>query len=138
MKNEIVVSSNLMESEMNKTFCSKSVTSQDDRIDLFNALETCDVLINDIVGQEIVIKDVYCKEYTKVDDETGEAITKYRTIIFDMDGKTYATGSYGLFNSLRQIFAIIGMPTYQDGLKVKVVKKATKNGKQSLSLTLVK
>ena len=35
-----------------------------------------------------------------VDEETGELKTKFRTILFDKSGQTYATGSYGIFNVL--------------------------------------
>lgn len=120
-----------------RTYCSKIAKTEEDKKELFNALETCDALLNDCVGQEIAIKDVYCEEREVVDDETGEMKKKYRTILFDVNGQTYATGSYGIFNIMRKLMAIYGMPTWNDGLKVKVAKRPIGNGKSSLTLTLV-
>lgn len=120
-----------------RTYCSKIAESEEEKKDLFNALETCDALLNDCVGQEIDIKDVYCEEREITDDETGEIKKKYRTILFDMNGQTYATGSYGIFNIMRKLMAIYGMPTWKNGLKVKVAKRPIGNGKSTLTLTLV-
>lgn len=121
-----------------KVYCSKLAESEEEKKELFNALESCDALLNDCVGQEIEIKDIYVEEKNVVDDETGELKTKYRTIIFDVSGQTYATGSYGIYNVLKKLVRIYGLPTsWEKPLKVKVAKRPIGNGKQSLTLTLV-
>ena len=121
-----------------KVYCSKVAETESEKKELFNALESCDVLLNDCVGEEIAVKDVYVEEKNVIDDETGEVKTKFRTILFDEDGKTYATGSYGIYNVLKKIFTIYGLPTSWDKpLKVKVAKRPIKDGKQSLTLTLM-
>lgn len=131
-KNELT----LFDGNVGKTYCSKVVTKEKDRKELFNALETCDALLNDCVGQEIAIKDVYCEE-REVTDENGETRKKYRTILFDVNGQTYATGSYGIFNIIKKLFVIYGMPTWEEGVKVTVAKRPVRNGKTTLTLTLV-
>lgn len=132
-KNELT----LFSQEQGKTFCSKHVKTEEEKKELFNALETCDALLNDCVGQEIAIKDVYCEEREFADEETGELRKKYRTILFDINGQTYATGSYGIFNIMKKLFVIYGMPTWEEGIKVKVAKRPIGNGKSTLTLTLV-
>lgn len=132
-KNELSLLSNVK----TNMYYSKMADNEKDKKDLFNALETCDALLNDCVGQEIAIKDIYCEERRIVDDETGEAKNKYRTILFDVNGQTYATGSYGIFNTVKKIISIYGYPTWENGIKVKVAKKPIGNGKSSLTLTLV-
>lgn len=117
-------------------FSSKEVKTLEDKKALFNALESCDVLLNDCVGKVIEIKDVYCEKQEVTDEETGEVRPKYRTILFDVDGKTYATGSYGIYNVIKKLIAIYGLPTWEDGLKVKVIKQKVKDGKSKLSLTI--
>ena len=131
-KNELT----LFNGNGNRTYCSKMVEKEEDKKELFNALETCDALLNDCVGEEINIKDVYCEEREVVDDN-GEIKKKYRTILFDVSGQTYATGSYGIFNIMRKLFTIYGMPTWENGVKVKVAKRPIGNGKSTLTLTLV-
>lgn len=138
MKNEEKQELSLFTGIKNNVYCSKVAESEQDKKDLFNALESCDALLNDCVGQEINIKDVYVEEKQVLDDETGELKTKYRTILFDENGQTYATGSYGIYNTLRKIIQIYGLPeTWTESLKVKVSKKPIGNGKTSLTLILM-
>lgn len=119
-------------------YCSKEVVTEQDKKDLFNALESCDVLLNDCVGNTLIIKDIYIEEKQVIDEETGELKTKYRTILFDEAGQTYATGSYGIYNVLRKIVQVYGLPTtWEKGLEVKVSKRPIGNGKQSLTLLIV-
>lgn len=133
-KNEITLFSGVN----NKVYCSKVATDEKEKKELFNALESCDALLNDCVGQEIEVKDIYVEEKQVIDDETGELKTKFRTIIFDKAGQTYATGSYGIFNVMKKIIQIYGLPdTWEKPIKVKVAKRPIGNGKQSLTLTLV-
>lgn len=133
-KNELTLFSGVKQN----VYCSKTVESEEDKKELFNALETCDALLNDCVGTEIEIKDIYVEEREVVDEETGELKKKYRTILFDASGQTYATGSYGIYNIIKKIVTIYGLPeTWANPLKVKVAKRPIGNGKQSLTLTLV-
>lgn len=133
-KNELTLFSGITQN----VYCSKIAESEKEKKELFNALESCDVLLNDIVGTTIEIKDIYVEEKEVADSETGELKTKYRTILFDVDGKTYATGSYGIYNVLKKIVGIYGLPTtWEKPLKVKVAKRPIGNGKSSLTLTLV-
>jgi len=133
-KNEVTLFSGVK----NKVYCSKTATNEKEKKELFNALESCDALLNDCVGQEIEIQDIYVEEKEVLDDETGELKTKFRTIIFDKSGQTYATGSYGIFNVMKKIIQIYGLPeTWEKPIKVKVAKRPIGNGKQSLTLTLV-
>ena len=119
-------------------YCSKKAETDEEKKELFNALESCDALLNDCVGQEIEIQDMYIEEKQVIDEKTGELKTKYRTILFDKSGQTYATGSYGIYNVLKKIVQIYGLPTnWEKPLKVKVTKRPIGNGKQSLTLTLI-
>lgn len=118
-------------------YCSKILEKESDKKELFNALETCDALLNDCVGTVISIKDIYVEEKEVVDEITGELKNKYRTILFDENGQTYATGSYGIYNVIKKLISIYGYPTWDPSIKVKVSKKPIGNGKSSLTLTLV-
>ena len=119
-------------------YCSKLAETETEKKELFNALESCDALLNDCVGQEINIKDIYVEEKQVIDETTGELKVKYRTILFDKSGQTYATGSYGIYNILKKIVQIYGLPeSWEKPLVVKVAKRPIGNGKQSLTLTLM-
>lgn len=136
MNNELMLNNNDL-----KIYSSVKATTVEERKAVYNALEKCDILLNDIVGTEINVKDFYIEERHKTEEneETGEVknVTKYRTILFDVDGKTYATGSYGVYNALRRICLVYGEPTWNDGVLVRVEKKPIGNGKSQLTLVLV-
>ena len=83
-KNELTLFSGVKQN----VYCSKLVKTEEEKKQLFNALETCDALLNDCVGTEIELKDIYVEERQTVDEETGELKTKYRTILFDVNGQT--------------------------------------------------
>ena len=122
----------------NNVYCSLKVESEEEKKKLFNTLEKCDVLLKDCIGQEIAIKDIYVEEREKTDEETGELKAKYRTILFDENGQTYATGSYGIYNVLRKLIGVYGQPTeWKESIKVKVANKNIGNGKQTLTLILM-
>lgn len=134
MENENKLS--LFNGIQSKIYCSKEVETEEQKKDLFNALESCNALLNDCVGQEIELKDIYVEE-KQVKDENGELKTKFRTILFDVNGQTYATGSYGIYNILRKIVSIYGVPTvWKEPIKVKVEKRPIGNGKSTLTLIL--
>lgn len=142
MKNELVIFNpeNTNEREMYTTV---DLGTEEARVDLFNATESADVLLNDIVGQTLTINNIYIEKnpVKEIDDETGEVTfngVKYRTILFDTDGRTYATGSYGVYNSVRKMIDLLGVNIINKGIKVEVIKVPTKDGKQKLSLKLVK
>ena len=128
----------LVDEIKNNIYCSKETKTEEDKKELYNALEECDILLNDIVGQNIKIKDVYVEEREIVDEQSGELKKKYRTILFDENGTTYVSGAYGIFNALKKIFSVYGFPTnWENPIEVEVIKKSLNGGKKSLSLKLV-
>ena len=130
-----------------EVYCSMPVKSVEDRKLVAKALEQSDVLLNDCVGQEILVKGIYSeqKQVEKLDEDgnpiinkvTGEVemMPKYRTILFGDDGKTYATGAYGIYASLKSMFFVYGTPDQWDApIKVKVIKQKISDKKTSLKL----
>lgn len=136
MKNDLIIKNDNLNNE--QTYCSLICKSTEERKQLFNALEKADVLLNDVVGTEINLKDVYIDKYTKIDESTGEQKNKCRILLFDENGQTYATGSFGIFNVLGRIFQAFGTPNeWNEPLKVKVIKKEIGNNKKMLSLEIL-
>lgn len=114
-----------------KTISTIKGESVEDKKKLFNAIQSCDVRINDIVGQTIEVKDVYIREYEKKDlDENGNPRIGHTTILFDKDGKSYVTASNYFFNAITQILVAVGK--LDNPIKIKIIKKATKSGTEAL------
>lgn len=132
-------------------FCTMDLEDKANMVTLYNSLQECDVKIADVKGSEIEIVDVYVekKEVAQRDEKTGEILhddetgdvltkTRFRTILFGSDGKTYVSAAYGVYNSLRQILPIFGNPSKLNPITVKVGTRKLKTGKESLVLTVVK
>lgn len=140
----------IFKSENKEMFCTMNLEEKENTIKLYNSLQECDVKINDIKGSEIEMVDVFVekKEVPERDEKTGNVVTdsegnivtktKFRTILFGSDGKTYVSAAYGVYNSLRQILPIFGNPSKKNPITVKVGTKKLRSGKESLILTVVK
>lgn len=136
----------VLQNNSSDIYCTKKAETFEERKELFNALETCDNLLNDCVGAVISLKDVYIekreREFSEANEETGEVeekkVNKYRTILFDENGTTYVTGSYGIFNAISKIILAFGEPArWQEPLKVEVIKRPLADNKQTLTLKVV-
>lgn len=138
---EIIKSENELSivNESNKTYSSFKPKNTAERKKLFNALEKCDVVINDIVGHSIKVKDVIINEYPRKDKETGEEMSNgHRTILIDTEGKTYVTASNYFFIAIAKLLSTFGEPSvWETPMEIKIVKKVVKNGNQALGFELV-
>lgn len=133
MNNQLVIFNK--ETEERQMFTTCDLNKAENKAKIFNATENADVLANDCVGEELMLRDVYMEKIPYVDDETGEAKTKYRTILFDETGKTFATGSFGIYNTVTKILNIYGIDfLHETGLKVEIAKGSIGNGKSKLYL----
>jgi len=123
------------ENQERQMFATIDASSKENKAKLFNATENADVLANDCVGEEFTLVDAYIERIPSIDEETGEQKIKYRTILFGDDGKTYASGAYGIYNTVAKILQIYGVETLHDeGLKVEIAKGTTKGNKTRLFL----
>lgn len=125
--NNLTLVDELQESSK-QMYCSLVINTDEDRKKLYNLLGNCDFRIADKLNTEIALKDVLIQKFNNVDDETGTIEEKYRVILIDADGKTYASGSKGLYRSLGQLLAIMGEPsTWSEPIKIKVVETNLRN-----------
>ena len=132
MNNIVLFNKENMERQM---FATIDASTMENKAKLFNATENADVLANDCVGEKFTLVDAYIERIPSVDEETGEQKIKYRTILFGDDGKTYASGAYGIYNTVAKILSIYGVETLHDkGLKVEIAKGTTKGNKTRLFL----
>lgn len=126
-------------------------TTIQDKKEIFN-IENGDieVKLNDIVGQDIVLKDVFMKrvesklkqEDIEFNEETGEIITDTKisiiTILVDEDGKKYVTASKIFAMSMFNLIRTFGVEDIQKGIKIRIIKKSISNSvNKALSFELV-
>ena len=126
-------------------------TTIQDKKEIFN-LENgeCDVKLNDIVGETIVVKNVFMKrivsklsqEEIEINEETGEIINDKKvsvvTILIDEDNVKYVTASKIFAIAMINLIRTFGIEEVQKGVEIKIIKKSIKNSpNKALSFELI-
>ena len=132
-KNEILEGINTATASI---YCSFIAETANDKAKLYNALNAPEVKIADHIGKEITMKDVIIEAVDIVDEKTGEVRTTPRITLIDVSGHTYTATSYGIYNSLKRIFALYGEPTWDEGIPVRV-RQITKGANRVFTLDIV-
>lgn len=123
MSNEIA---NITNSEnMMVSFQAETV---EDKKALYNAINSPDFRIADMINKPIKIRDALIMTVALSDDDTGEVREMPRSILIDTEGKTYTAVSSGIASSLRNIFSVFGTLHFDDGLEMTVKQVQTKKG----------
>ena len=111
-------------------------TTVQSKKDIFNIENgECDVRVNDIVGEEIVITDVFQKRIIRKlrddeieVDENGEIKQdmKYSiiTILIDEQGIKYVTASKTFAYAIQNLVNTFGIEEIQKGIKIRIIKKS--------------
>lgn len=118
------------------TLISTETTVQDKK-EIFNIENgECDIRLNDIVGQEIEITNVFMKrivsklkdEDIEINEQTGEIVSDKKisvvTILLDKDNKKYVTASKIFAMSVLNLIRTFGIEDLQKGLKIRIIKKS--------------
>lgn len=137
-----IVKKEAIESDFNglTSYCSFTPKTMEEKKKLYNTMSRCDVVLNDIVGTEVTVKDIFISEYIRKDKQTGEELKSkgHRVVLFDEAGKTYITLSNYFYNSLAKLCSTFGTPdTWTEPLIIKITKTPTKNGGEALGFELV-
>ena len=118
------------------TLISTETTVQDKK-EIFNIENgECDIRLNDIVGQEIEIRNVFMKrivsklkdEDIEINEQTGEIVSDKKisvvTILLDKDNKKYVTASKIFAMSVLNLIRTFGIEDLQKGIKIRIIKKS--------------
>ena len=99
----------------------------------------CDVKLNDIVGQEITVTNIFMKriisnlkdDEIEINEQTGEVLNDKKvsvvTILIDKDGKRYVTASKIFAISIFNLIRTFGIEDIQKGIDIKIIKKSVTN-----------
>ena len=116
-------------------FSSMAANTAEEKKLLFNAMNSPDYRIKDCVNKRIIVRDVYC-EIVNTISENGLTSSVPRTVLIDIDGKSYQAVSMGIYNALRKLIQVFGTPTWENGLEVEV-KLVSKGNNSILTLNIV-
>ena len=115
-------------------------TTLQDKKEIFNIENgECDIKLNDIVGQEITVVNIFMKRIVsdlsddeiEINEQTGEVIKDKKvsvvTILIDKDGKRYVTASKIFAISIYNLIRTFGIEDIQKGIDIKIIKKSVTN-----------
>ena len=111
--------------------------SRASQIKIYNAINKADKKLDDHKGEVLEIKDVVAHGVTLVDENSGEVVECTRIVLSDKKGEGYESISVGIYSSLQKIFAIVGMPTWSEPVKMKCIEQKTRKGFKTLTLELI-
>ena len=115
-------------------------TTLQDKKEIFNIENgECDIKLNDIVGQEITVVNIFMKRIVsdlsddeiEINEQTGEVIKDKKvsvvTILIDKDGKRYVTASKIFAISIYNLIRTFSIEDIQKGIDIKIIKKSVTN-----------
>lgn len=107
------------------------------KITIYNAINKADEKLDNHKGEVLKIRDVVAHTVSLVDENTGEILDCLRIVLVDEKGVGYESISQGIYSSLQKIFAVVGLPTWDEPLQIKCVEQRTRKGFKTLTLELV-
>ena len=115
-------------------YTSLQLQSRADKMAMLRAINDSSPLL-DAVGKEIAVVDVIMQAVEIANEQTGTIEDAARITLIDDKGEAYHATSKGIFQSLKQAFAVLGEPqTWQEPLVVKVLEEKGRNGFRYLTL----
>lgn len=121
--------------ESSDSFCSLKAETPEEKATLFRIMNSPEKRISDCINQTILVKDVYCEVVQVTNKETGEVNKCPRVVLVDKDGIGYQSVSFGIYGSLKKLFQVYGVPTWNDPVPVKVIQISREKNK-ILTLTI--
>ena len=110
--------------------------SRKDKIKIYNSINSSANKLDDNMNKELDIVDVAAHTVMLKDDE-GELSECLRVILIDKDGVGYDCVAMGVVSSLQKIFAIVGMPHWDEPVRMKCIEQKTRQGFKTKVLELI-
>lgn len=123
--------------EQNNFYSSLIPKDKKEETILFNAINNPDYKISDFINTEIMVQNVICEMVQCTNKETGELQSVPRIVLITPNNETYQAVSVGIYNSMKKVFAIKGLPeTWEEPIKIKI-QQVTRGERKMLTFTLV-
>ena len=122
-----------LSAENRSFYSSLAANTLAEKAKLYNAISNPSHKTGDMIGETILVTDVIVEIIDVTDELTGETKQAPRIVLVDKGGETYQSVSVGVYNSITRLFQIVGMPTWPEGLPLKV-KQIQKNTNRVITL----
>lgn len=130
------ISADINES-MASMFCSVDNSTREGQMIIYNAINSPTGRLGDMIGKIINVKDVIA-EPTVIYNEEQVPIETIRLTLITDDNKSFTCVSTGIYNAVKKLIAVFGMPTWTEPLplEIKQILRQSKSGQPRNVLTL--
>ena len=119
------------------SFSSLKANTDEEKADLFNAINNPEKRLSDCINMTIKAKDLYIEVVNCTNEETGVVTACPRIVIIDENGVSYQAVSLGIYSALKKVIQIFGVPTWENPISLEV-KQVTKGTRKMLTLNIAK
>lgn len=119
-----------------KGFCSMTAVDNQAKVTLFNACSN-PVKVSDFIGKQIKLMHFYVEVIQTVSEQTGELVSVPRVVLIDDHGKGYQAVSVGMYNSIKRVVAMFGMPDEWDAPHTVEIQQVNTKSGRTFNLLLI-
>ena len=129
MENTSITVAKEMPQNLGDLYVSFTPKTDEQKAALYKAMSQPDRRMSDFINTKFKAADLYIEMVEIADEETGEVSQLPRVVIFADDGTTYASISKGIFNAVKRLCAVYGMPHWDKPIPLKIIQTTAKNRK---------
>ena len=129
MENTSIMVAKDMPQNLGDLYVSFTPKTDEQKAALYKAMSQPDRRMSDFINTKFRASDLYIEMVEIADEETGEVSQLPRVVIFADDGTTYASISKGIFNAVKRLCAVYGMPHWDKPIPLKIIQTTAKNRK---------
>ncbi len=135
--NALMPITDIFEGQPTKLWASLDTSTEEGKINLIKALGNADYSAEDLAKVPFPTENIVVHQ-VNIETEDGETIEANRTVLIGPDGQTASFVSQGVISSLRNIFAVFGLPPWKPPLALSVKEVRTRKGWKTLNLIVNK
>lgn len=109
-------------------------TKAADQAIMIKCLGTADKRSDDVINQILNVRHILAHNVEMQNSQTGEVMQSVRIVLVTTDGETIGTVSKGIYSSLQSITSIVGVPPWENGIRLRIKPQTTRNGFRTLVL----
>lgn len=129
MENTSIMVAKDMPQNLGDLYVSFTPKTDEQKAALYKAMSQPDRRMSDFINTKFKAADLYIEMVEIADEETGEVSQLPRVVIFADDGTTYASISKGIYNAVKRLCAVYGMPHWDKPIPLKIIQTTAKNRK---------
>lgn len=129
MENTSIITAKDMPQNLGDLYVSFTPETDEQKASLYKAMSQPDRKMSDFINTKIKVVDLYVEIVEIADEQTGEMSKLPRVVLFTEDGTTYASISKGVFNAIKRLCTVYGMPHWEKPIPLKIIQTTAKNRK---------